>query len=195
MNHNESEIILACKAGDSRRFSELYDQYIEKIYRFIYYKTHHKEIAEDITSVTFMKALERLDTFNPAKAQFSTWLYQIARNTVIDHYRSHKPTSAIEDAWDLEDKTDTIRDVDLGMTLESVQKYMKVLKPAQRDIIILRIWQELSYEEIAAIIGSTEAASKMQFSRAIRALRETMPPEAFCALLFTGVIHNIRFWE
>ncbi len=184
MSYDESEIISACKAGDTRRFSELYDQYIEKIYRFIYYKTHHKEIAEDITSVTFMKALERLDTFDPAKAKFSTWLYQIARNTVIDHYRSHKTTSAIEDAWDLEDKTDTIRDVDLGMTLESVQKYMKVLKPAQRDIIILRIWQELSYEEIAAIIGSTEAASKMQFSRAIRALRETMPPAAFLALIF-----------
>lgn len=75
MSYDESEIITACKAGDTMPFSELYDQYIEKIYRFIYYKTHHKEIAEDITSVTFMKALERLNTFDPSKAQFSTWLY------------------------------------------------------------------------------------------------------------------------
>lgn len=81
------------------------------------------------------------------------------------------------------------------MTLESVQKYMKVLKPAQHDIIILRVWQELSYEEIATIIVSTEAASKMQFSRAIRILRETMPPAVFLALLFARVIQDTRFWE
>lgn len=184
MNYDESEIITACQQGDTSHFSALYDRYIEKIYRFIYYKTHHRETAEDLTSMTFIKALERIGTFNHTKAHFSTWLYQIARNTVIDHYRAHRPSSDIEDAWDLEDKTDTIRDVDLALKLEVIEKYMKLLSPQHRDIIILRIWQELSYEEIAAIVGSTEAASKMMFSRAIHTLRDKMPQGAFFALLF-----------
>jgi len=103
---NEKDIIVSCQQGDLEKFSWLYDKYIKKIYDFIYFKTTHKETAEDLTSQTFFKALEKIKTFNSDKGTFSAWLYQIARNTVIDHYRTMKKTVDIDDVWDMAEDQD-----------------------------------------------------------------------------------------
>ncbi len=165
-------------------FVSLYDSYIDKIYRFVYFKTHHKETAEDLVSETFLKALENIHSFNPAKGKFSSWIYQIARNTVVDHYRSFKRNSNVEDIWDLSDNSDIARDADLNLQLGKVKIYLKELSPRHREIITLRLWQELSYEEIAEITGSSKEASKMMFSRAIKELRQKMPASLLFALIF-----------
>ena len=158
-------------------FGALYDKYIEKIYSFVYYKTNHKETAEDIVSLVFLKAVEKLDTFKSNKDTFQAWLYQVARNTVIDYYRTRKQASNIDDYWSLTDSIDTERDVDVKIKLEQVDGYLKKLKPLQREIIIMRVWQGMSYREIAEIIGKREASAKMMFSRSIKKLREEMPLE------------------
>lgn len=93
-----------CQKGELEAFGFLYDNYIKKIYDFIYYKTHHQETAEDLTNATFMKALENIRKFNLQEAYFPAWLYKIARNTVIDHYRTQKNHNNIDDAWDIADK-------------------------------------------------------------------------------------------
>lgn len=175
----ELEIIQDCHKGNFLRFTLLYDAYADRIYRFIYYKTHHKQTAEDITSITFTKALENIARFNAYKASFSTWLYHIARNTIIDYYRTTKKIENIEDIWDLADDTDTMRDADIALQAEKIRHYMKELKPQQRDIIIMRLWQGLSYEEIAEITSSTHNATKMMFSRSLKTLREKIPIDTF----------------
>lgn len=172
---NEQEIIAACQNGQLERFGELYDAYIKKIYEFIYFKTTHKETAEDLTSQTFFKALEKINLFSFEKGSFAAWLYQIARNTVIDHYRTKKDASDIEDIWDLDDKSDIARDLDAKDKLEKVEKYLATLKQEQREIIIMRVWQEMSYQEIADALGKSESSCKMMFSRAITTLRNEMP--------------------
>lgn len=172
---NEQEIIKACQNGELAQFGQLYDAYIKKIYDFIYYKTTHKETAEDLTSQTFFKALEKIKTFSPERGNFSSWIYQIARNTVIDHYRTKKEAIDIEDVWDLAGREDIERDLDLKGKLEKIEKYLGTLKHEQREIIIMRVWQDLSYQEIAAILCKSEASCKMVFSRAIIALRKEMP--------------------
>ncbi|MEK9181005.1 MAG: sigma factor [Patescibacteria group bacterium] len=80
MENSESELIIACQKGELENFGQLYDQYIDKIYRFIYYRTRHKETAEDLTAQTFQKALEGVCGYNAGRGRFSSWLYQIARN-------------------------------------------------------------------------------------------------------------------
>ena len=164
-------------------FGQVYDKYVKKIFNFIYYKTHHKETAEDLTSETFMKALAKLDGFDENKGSFSTWLYQIARNTVIDFYRTKKNDINIDDVWDLADEEDIIRDFDTAEKLKQVKKYLKKLKSDQREIVILRVWEGVSYKEIAEIIGKSEASCKMTFSRTIQVLREEMPLSVFLLLL------------
>ncbi len=168
---------------DNGEFIKLYEKYVDKIYRFIYYKTQHKETAEDITSSAFLKALESFGSFDPEKASFQTWLYTIARNSVIDFYRSRKPALNIEDVWGLSKEEDIERDLDTAQKLREVEKYLKKLKPEQREIVVLRVWEELSYKEIAQITGKNEGTCKMSFSRSIKQLREEMPLHLFLFLL------------
>lgn len=170
MQDAEKEIIAACQAGATERFGELYDAYVKKIYNFIYYKTHHKETAEDLVSETFRKALSHITTFDNSRS-FSAWLYQIARNTVIDHYRTFHAVGNIDDVWDLAGTTDIERDADVKLRLDQISRYIKDLPAHQREIITLRLWESMSYKEIAEIVGKSENTCKMTFSRAIRDLR------------------------
>lgn len=167
----ESEIIAQCQQGNLREFGRLYEEYVKKVYQFIYFKTHHRETAEDLTSVVFMKAMENIKSFDPKLAPFKAWLFRIARNTVIDHYRSHKETVDLEDVWDLKGSQDVARDVEMDLKIQSVQKYMEKLKPDQREIVLLRVWGDHSFKEIAEITGKSEAAAKMMFKRTIDTLR------------------------
>jgi RNA polymerase sigma-70 factor (ECF subfamily) len=183
MNNQEKEIIRSCQNGNLEEFSRLYDNYIERIYRFIYYKTHHRQTAEDLTSRTFMKALKNIGGFDLEKNCFNSWIYKIARNTVIDHYRTQKYAQNIDDAWDLSSPNDLEDDIDAKNKLKEVKKYIENLKGEQRDILMLRIWQELSYKEIAAIVGKSEAGCKMAVSRGLNKLRKQMPTYLFLLLL------------
>ena len=172
------------KENNSRsEFTILYDQYVDKIYRFIYYKTHHKETAEDLTSVAFVKALNSFSSFDQNKGGFSAWIYKIARNTVIDFYRSKKTLINIDDVWDLSDNQDIEREVDASLKLAEVKKYLKNLSSEQRDVIILRVWEGLSYKEIAAVLGKSENSCKMMFFRTIKKLKEEMPLVLFLCFI------------
>ncbi len=179
----EAQLIKTCQRGQLEDFAQLYDAHSKSIYRFIYYKTHHRETAEDLTSITFMKALNAMESFDGDKASFKTWLYQIARNAVIDHYRAHKVTEDLDDAWDISDKTDIERDADFLLKIEAVQKYMQKLKPDQREVVLLRVWGGHGFKEIAQIMGKSEAACKMLFKRIIEKLRDDFTPFMFLLLL------------
>jgi len=186
MNFNNKESNISKKDVNTNEFAQLYDKYVKSIYKFIYYKTHHKETAEDLTSDTFIKALDNFGTFDKKKGQFSTWLYQIARNTVIDFYRTKKSNINIDDVWDLAGDEDIGGDIDTAEKLKDVKKYLKTLKAGQREVVILRVWEGLSYKEIAQIIGKTENSCKMMFSRTIQTLRKEMPLGLFLYLIMLG---------
>jgi len=170
----DTAVIKECQHGRIERFTKVYDAYIKKIYNFIYHKTMHRETAEDLTSTVFMKALENIQSFDESKGSFNAWLYRIARNTVIDHYRTSKDVMDIADAWGLSSKEDILRNAESNEQLERVRGYLETLKPQHREIIIMRVWDQLSYKEIADITGLTEANCKMTFSRAIRRLRDEL---------------------
>lgn len=171
------------KAGESEAFGILYDRYAQKIYRFVYYKIFNKEVTEDIVSDIFYKALERIDSFDPQKGLFSTWIYRIARNTVIDRYRTKKQTVDIDNIFDLGVDERTEEKLDAEATLEKVSQYLETLTAQQREIVTLRIWEEMSYKEIAEIVGGNEGSVKMAFSRTIRDVREKMGPLAVLLLM------------
>jgi RNA polymerase sigma-70 factor (ECF subfamily) len=179
----EIELIGLCRNGDAQAFAEIYDAYVKPIHDFIFYKVHHRQTAEDLTSETFFRAVSHLDRLDPAKGRISSWLYRIARNAVTDHYRTRRPQVSADDAWDLaaDDRPDV--DADISLRLDAVREHLKLLKPEQRDIVIMRVWQQMSYAEIAGALGKSEASCKMMFSRSIKFLRKNMPLAALIIFL------------
>lgn len=187
MEKQEQVLIKKCQQGELENFSELYDNYVHRIYDFIYFKTYHKETAEDLTSQVFIKALEKIATYKENKGSFNSWLYKIAGNTVIDHYRTNKKELNIEDVFDLAEDKDLLIDLDAQAGLKRVRSYLKKLKPQQRNILIMRLWQNLSYSEIASSLNLSEAACKMTYSRTIRQLRIDMPLAVFISLILLNI--------
>lgn len=152
-------------------FGQQFDVYNKKIYDFLYFRVQHKQTAEDLTSAVFTKALQAIKQFDSKKAAFSTWLYQIAKHTLIDHFRVFKSAQNIEDIWDLSSNVDIERDADTAILLEKVQVLMKKLPVLQRDILAMRLWDGLSHAEISSILGITEGNCKVSFGRAVGKLR------------------------
>ena len=185
---DDASLVAAYIQGDTQAFEELYQRYFDQVFGAVYMRTHHTQTTEEIVSTTWMKVVEKLHTFSPKKGSFGAWIHRIARNLVIDHYRSLHPSISIEDVWDLADDTDVERDVDTVVQLAQLRTHMKQLKPKQRDIILLRIWYQYSFAEIANILGTTEAACKMSYKRSLEAL------QALCILflIFSSLFHVIN---
>lgn len=184
-----------CQSGETEAFGVLYDKYLDPIYRFIFYKTFSKEVAEDLTSDVFHKALEKIASFEASRGDFSTWLYRIARNRVIDYYRTKKVHEPIDDAFDMGVDERTPETLDAIRSLGQVTAYLETLDAKQREIIMLRVWEERSYREIAAIVGGTEDSVKMAFSRSIKAVREQCGPIAASILALASVLTTLPFYE
>lgn len=168
-------MIESCQRGELDRFGGLYDLYFDRIYRFVYRKVCHRETAEDLTAQTFFKALDKIKSFRPAKGYFSTWLYAIARNKVIDYYRTRRVHADAAGIWDLSSDEDIEADSQNRMKVAAARRYLSKLSKEQREIVVMRVWDELSYTEISVITGKSESNCRLIFSRTIAKLRKDMP--------------------
>ncbi len=170
---------------DTHRFASLYDEHVRDIYKYLYYRTQHRETAEDLTSQVFLKALDKFAAYDEARGTFIAWLYRIARNTVIDHYRASRDTLDIEDVWDLKSDADVARDAEARERVRKLQPYLSALPKEQRELLLLRLWDGLSYAEISELVGKSEDACKMAYSRVVAKLRKEVPTSILLLLLFT----------
>ncbi len=143
-----------------------------------------KKSAEQKAS---QKALLKIGSFDSEKGTFSAWIYRIARNSVIDHYRTNKSEVSIEDVFDVGVDERTAEALDAISDLKKVTTYLETLSAKQREIITLRVWEEMSYKEIAALVGGSEDSVKMAFSRGIRDLREKCGPISILTLFLACV--------
>ncbi len=165
-------------------FDALYTANVDSIYRYLYRRTLHRMTAEDLTSTTFLKALEKIDRFDPAKGRFGAWVMTIAKNVLTDHYRALKPTTDIENVWDLSSDDDVASDLDDKEAHRELREALAKLPNDKREIVLLRVWEDLSYAEIAALTGKTEGNCKVIFSRAMKDLRTLVPLSTLLLLLF-----------
>lgn len=183
--NDELKIAIKARDGDRDAFALLYDLYIKKIYDFIYYKTFNKEIAEDLSSQVFLKVLKNISKFK--SDNFAAWIYTLARHVVIDHYRDYKETKNIEDCFDLPSKDNLIDLVSDNLNLETIHRALAQLSSSDRDLLIMRLWLDLPFKEIAANLGKSEAATKVSFGRALNRLRKSLPESVFLLIYFLMV--------
>ncbi|MEK6795299.1 MAG: sigma-70 family RNA polymerase sigma factor [Spirochaetota bacterium] len=178
---DDMSAVAACRSGERTAFRAIYERYVERIYAFVYAKTFHRETAEDIVSETFMKALNKIASFDTTKGTVQAWLYRIASNAVIDHYRRAKRTTA-SDTIEIAEEHDYAHDISEREAHAKAMKLLAGIDPKKRDIIVMRVWQEMSFKEIADVFGENEPQVKMTFYRAVSALKKAMPLTVFLLL-------------
>jgi RNA polymerase sigma-70 factor, ECF subfamily len=175
------------RMGDREAFGRLYELFAKRIYAYFYYRSLRRETAEDLTSSVFVSALEGLEGFRPELGGFSAWIYAIARNALTDHFRRSSRVLPLGDfaggVWDIPDGTDLELEALDRDRWERLRPHLAGLSGEQREIIILRLWDGLSYREIAGMLGKSEGACKMAYSRALSFLRGAMPLSLFIAFL------------
>ena len=179
MLDGEEKFIQDAALGDSSAFGSLYDHYQPMIYRFVAVKVGRREEAEDITHQVFMNAWQNMKRYRHRGHPFSSWLYRIARNQVIDHYRSHKEQVSLEqvDVEAFSVSWSAQSDLPFKMELERVWKGIRTLKQDYQDVVVLRFVEDLSLKETAAAMKKTEGAIKLMQHRAIRELKKLLGEE------------------
>lgn len=171
MEQSEPQIIKNLNQNQSIEFAQVYDLYIGQIYGYLFNRVQNRQIAEDLTSEVFLKALKAFDRFDPNRASVKTWLYQIARNHLIDYYRTRKVTEDIEQVELISENLEMDSELENTLNLEKLRKLLSELPEESRELITLRIWDELSYKEIAEVTGKNEGALKVAFSRVLKQLQ------------------------
>jgi len=159
-----------------KRFVSYYNTYFEKIYRYIFFRSgRDRELAEDLTSEVMIKAYEAFDDFDQSK-NFSVWIYRIAHNHLVDHYKKvKKEIVAIEDAEnELEKDEKIVENTDSKLSMEQVEMVLEMLPDQQKEIIMMKYFQELSHKEIAGIMDMTEAHVRVLAHRALEMLKKRL---------------------
>lgn len=171
---NDQALIQAAKT-DISAFTPLYEKYVKVLFRYCYYRSgRNKELAEDITSETFVKAIEKFHTFEYRKKPFVVWLYSIAHNLIIDHYRSKKERNVSLDAMlipPMDDAEEIIDSLSQDEIQQTVSRHINKLPDELKNIFTLKHTEELTFAQIGNLIGKTEGAVKMQYYRGIETLK------------------------
>ena len=167
--------VLLAQRGDRNAIQVIYDRFNLGIYRYLYYQVGDIQTAEDLTSEVFVRMIRSLPGFYPGKAPFHAWLYQIAHNLAIDHFRKAAHRNHIElQENDMALQEDIDMTVDRHLTQERLQKALAELKDDQREVILLRFVNGLSITEVARILEKSENAIKGLQRRALLTLREIL---------------------
>lgn len=172
----EKALIRASMKGDSEAFEALYLHYMERIYRYIYFRVGDEAQAEDMTEDVFVRAWESLPKYRLGVSRFTSWLYTIAHNLVVDQYRRRNPVQiSTEDLARHSDPSDLPeRVISRKQEIEVLAKSIKQLEELEQEVLLLRFVEGLSHREIAAIIGKSRSASRVIQHRALKALRMIM---------------------
>lgn len=173
---NERQLVLQAQAGSAEAFGQLYDAYMERIYRFIYFRVEDQQTAEDITSQVFLRAWNNLDRFRLGRTPYLAWLYTIAHNAVIDHYRTRKATTALEDVrLSQPDYAEAVENnIDFAVEMSSIKSAMRTLTDDQQQVLTLKFIEGLSNTEIARHLGKREGAIRALQMRGLRALAKLL---------------------
>jgi RNA polymerase sigma-70 factor (ECF subfamily) len=183
-NEDELERIRAlvelAQKGDAEAFGQLYDRYVTPIFRFVHARVRSPQLAEDLTSDTFLRALRSIHTFTWQGKDFGAWLTTIARNLITDHYKSRR--TQLEIVTDLPPEGTSTQpgpadDVLAMVSTETLMRAVNSLPAEQRDTILMRFIQELSIAETAVVLGKSEGAVKQLQLRAVRRLAKMVSEE------------------
>ena len=169
-----NKLIQQAQAGNKQAFGQLYDEFADRIFRFILLKVGGKQQAEDILQETFIKAWQALPKYKVDGGNFSAWLYKIAGNTVTDYYRKiyRRPeTLELNEAIDIAAPHLITDQIQLQADIETLKQSMNLLPATYRQVLELRFVQDFTVTETASILRKSNLAVRLLQHRALKQLK------------------------
>lgn len=155
------------------QFRPLYDRYFEPIFRFIYRRTNNEDIAADLSSQVFLKALQKLNRYQFKGVPFSAWLYRIASNEIAQHYRDTQKNRIVSlEGIHIANLIDEIKESDHQPQQQAMIQAIDALKPEDIQLIELRFFEVRPFKEIADILDITESNAKVKTYRILEKLKK-----------------------
>lgn len=174
------DLVVQAQGGNTEAIGTLYDQHYLAIFRYLRARTGDQQTAEDLTSEVFRRMLTHLPRYRPLGLPFRAWLFRIAHNLLVDHYRQergHVFVKLQETDQQGQREADPASVVERQLTLEESHRALSDLEPAQRDVLALRFLSGLSLREVAQALNRTEDSVKALQRRGLAALRLTLGAE------------------
>lgn len=176
---DETTLLKRAKAYDAAALTELYDRYAPRMYAYIYRRVSDAALAEDLTGDLFLRVLRAIRNERVWKDSFAAWLYRIAHNLVVDHYRRQPPMPSLSlDEALVAPKDDPDAAVENALSRERLQAALGRLTPEQQEVLALRFGEGLTARETAQIVGKTTGAVEALQHRAMASLRRLLAGEA-----------------
>ena len=170
MPKDEIDLILQLQQWDLDSFTPLYEKYFQKIYSFALMKADWNiQIAEDATATTFMKAFENINKFSVEKegSSFAAWIYNIAYHSLLDILK-RKESDRIDDENNISDDSNYVDYFQKHVQTEQILAYLENLWSDKKDLFILRIRDNLSYDEIAQVMWKRSSTCRKDFSKLVK---------------------------
>ena len=173
--HLNGDLIRRAQEGEPSVVGEIYERYQRGIYRYLYYRIGDLHTAEDLTSEVFLRMIEKLPNYSGHSLAFRAWLFQIARNLSIDHYRRmsvRKNVQLVEEHP--EGKDEPLEMITKELTSQKLYHALIKLPENQRDVIVMRFVVGMPVREVAETLHKSENSVKGLQRRALKSLRETL---------------------
>lgn len=173
------DVIDRARSGDRAAFAELYDTYVDSVYRYVLYRVREPSDAEDLTSEVFTRAFANIRRYRWQGKSFLAWLYTIARNAITDRRRRERPTVDLDTAYGVAEDGPTAHDHAVhGERVVALRGAVKYLTVEQQEVLRLRFEQDLSSRQVAKVLGKNEGAIRALQFRALGRLRKILQTES-----------------
>ena len=178
----EIEKLVKCaQAGDSEAFGEVYDKFVVTIYRYIYYRVSRSQ-AEDLTETVFLRAWEKLKSYSRQKgSSFNSWIFRIAHNAIVDHYRVNSKTEICELGEEIPESrssSDPVQNLENKFKQVELISALRQLPELQQQIVILKFVNNFENSEIAEIVQKSVGAVRIIQFRALNRLKSLLENSA-----------------
>ncbi len=158
------------KDGDAEAFGHLYDRFQPEILRYLIVRVRDRDVAEDLAQQVFLKAWQAIPRYEHRGAPFRAWLYRMAHNQMVDHFRTARTTTDLE-GLDIPEDAKAEERLLTAETNELLQAALERLSEDHRQVLVLRFLMEKSAKEIGEIMGRKEVTVRGLQMRALQALR------------------------
>jgi len=179
MDNNETELLLRAQQGNQKAVGVLYDQHYQSVFNYIYFRVNDQSTAEDLSTEVFIRMIRRLNTYQNRGRPLLAWLYTIARNLVIDHYRTAEKQEAlpIVDQLLADQQPGPAQQTEVNQIKDCFRKALFHLPETQRQVVVQRFIEERSVPEIAVLVNKSERAVRSLQHRALRSLESALAEE------------------